>query len=98
MNRRPGAAATEPDGSGVRSAERLARYDLSASSGGRVGVTVVVHCRPKERPGAIGAGGAGWTLPRAGGNILMPSVERSPFHQQVLCPRTRLAPPRFPSG
>src|SRR5438034_9287965 len=77
MNRRPGAAATEPDGSGVRSAERLARYDLSASSGGRVGVTVVVHCRPKERPGAIRAAGAGWTLPRAGGNILMPSVERS---------------------
>jgi len=25
----------------------------------------------------------------------MPSVERSPFHQQALCPRTRLAPPRF---
>src|SRR6266700_4107433 len=65
--------------------------------GGGVGFTVVVHCRPKARRVAIRAAGAGWTRPRAGGNILMPSVERSPFHHQALCPRTRLAPPRSPS-
>src|SRR6266487_2434749 len=92
MKRRPGAAATDPEGSGVRSAERLAREVLSASSGGGeaggvggvggFGFTVVVHCRPKARLVAIRAAGAGWTLPRAGSNILRPSLVRSPFHHR----------------